>query len=271
MEVTHSLNRFYFDVIPLDAQLNEYHKEPSPVQLFIKFDYYIKHKYFNVSQDHRTRTLVHRSEERIEAVHQFDLCQLDPSLKNNNSYKNGLLYRLSELGIDENKHNEIVDEITDRGRKIDNLDYNKDRNIMSLWVYIASEHITFRCERCLKERESLIKKKLKRVRVVKDGGKECDDDDEGEDDEEEDYEETKRRRVVCESEICIICMEEFALLDDDIFCMPCSHMFHDKCIVRWLGEKLHCPLCRFQMPIEHRDMAKLNPKTVDERTYITIC
>ncbi|KAM5549010.1 hypothetical protein ABKV19_000431 [Rosa sericea] len=250
MEVTHSLNRFYFHVTPLDAQLNEYHKEPSPVQLFIKFDYYIKHKYFNVSQDHRTRTLIHGSEERTEAVHQSDLCQLDQSHMNNDSYKNCLFYILSELGIDENNHNAIVNEITDWGRIIDNLEYNKDRKILSLWVYIASEHITFRCERCLTERESLIKKKLKRVRVVKDNEMEYDDDNAGDD--EEDCEERNSRSVVRESEICSICMEEFAVLDD-VFCTPCWHMFHDKCIVRWLGEKLHCPLCRFQMPIEHRD------------------
>ncbi|KAL6218652.1 hypothetical protein ACLB2K_011862 [Fragaria x ananassa] len=169
---------------------------------------------------------------------------------NNDSYKKSLFYILSELGIDENKHNAIVNEITDWGRIIDSLEYNKDRKLLSLWVYIASEHITFRCERCLMERESLIKEKLKGVRVVKDDEKECDDDNE-----EEDYEKRKRRRVVRESEICSICMEDFAV-SDAVFCTPCWHVFHDKCIVRWLGEKLHCPLCRFKMPIEeHRDIS----------------
>nr|GLL18539.1 putative RING-H2 finger protein ATL50 [Ipomoea trifida] len=30
--------------------------------------------------------------------------------------------------------------------------------------------------------------------------------------------------------------------------MPCSHLFHERCIVRWLKRSNECPLCRFQLP-----------------------
>ena len=31
--------------------------------------------------------------------------------------------------------------------------------------------------------------------------------------------------------------------------LPCSHIYHETCIVRWLQISHLCPLCRYQMPI----------------------
>ncbi|XWS21633.1 hypothetical protein CRYUN_Cryun30bG0071300 [Craigia yunnanensis] len=46
---------------------------------------------------------------------------------------------------------------------------------------------------------------------------------------------------------CTICLDE--LLDgDEIVLMPCAHVYHYCCIVRWLETSWLCPLCRYQMP-----------------------
>ncbi|XP_028788734.1 E3 ubiquitin-protein ligase Praja-2-like [Neltuma alba] len=46
---------------------------------------------------------------------------------------------------------------------------------------------------------------------------------------------------------CPICFEDFSN-DNEATRMPCSHLFHTKCITGWLHTRNTCPLCRFQMP-----------------------
>ena len=46
---------------------------------------------------------------------------------------------------------------------------------------------------------------------------------------------------------CNICFCDFAL-GEMIKMLPCTHMFHSKCIERWLtGYKTNCPTCRFEL------------------------
>ncbi|XP_022137468.1 E3 ubiquitin-protein ligase CIP8-like [Momordica charantia] len=51
-----------------------------------------------------------------------------------------------------------------------------------------------------------------------------------------------------------ICGGDCAICLDEIECgavgMPCSHIYHRNCIVKWLQQNNLCPLCRFQMPLE---------------------
>ncbi|XP_004300907.1 PREDICTED: RING-H2 finger protein ATL22-like [Fragaria vesca subsp. vesca] len=47
--------------------------------------------------------------------------------------------------------------------------------------------------------------------------------------------------------LCTICSD--GLADQLIARMPCSHCFHEHCIVRWLKISHLCPLCRYPMPI----------------------
>lgn len=45
---------------------------------------------------------------------------------------------------------------------------------------------------------------------------------------------------------CVICFEEFNNGDDDeARILPCSHVFHYKCILQWFVQKRTCPVCRF--------------------------
>ncbi|KAK3029318.1 hypothetical protein RJ639_038416 [Escallonia herrerae] len=49
------------------------------------------------------------------------------------------------------------------------------------------------------------------------------------------------------TEPCAVCLDEM-LLGRQVTRMPCSHVFHGECIVRWLKESHDCPLCRHKLP-----------------------
>ncbi|KAK9995997.1 hypothetical protein SO802_020683 [Lithocarpus litseifolius] len=46
---------------------------------------------------------------------------------------------------------------------------------------------------------------------------------------------------------CSICLEEFQT-GFEVTRMPCSHVYHGKCIAKWLQTSHFCPLCRYPMP-----------------------
>ncbi|MBA0736015.1 hypothetical protein Gogos_009611 [Gossypium gossypioides] len=52
-----------------------------------------------------------------------------------------------------------------------------------------------------------------------------------------------------DEEKCMICLEEVEV-GFEASQMPCSHVFHDDCIKKWLQQSHYCPICRFEMPID---------------------
>nr|DAD32202.1 TPA_asm: hypothetical protein HUJ06_011053 [Nelumbo nucifera] len=48
------------------------------------------------------------------------------------------------------------------------------------------------------------------------------------------------------TEECRICLDEFEV-GSLLKRMPCSHLFHERCITGWLEKSHYCPLCRFNM------------------------
>lgn len=46
---------------------------------------------------------------------------------------------------------------------------------------------------------------------------------------------------------CSICRDTFNV-DDELRRLPCSHEFHDACIITWLGGNNTCPMCRCKLP-----------------------
>ena len=48
---------------------------------------------------------------------------------------------------------------------------------------------------------------------------------------------------------CSICLNEIKK-EEDTCLIPCGHMFHDKCINKWLDTNNTCPVCRFELPTD---------------------
>ncbi|PQM42084.1 E3 ubiquitin-protein ligase RNF12-like [Prunus yedoensis var. nudiflora] len=63
-------------------------------------------------------------------------------------------------------------------------------------------------------------------------------------------EKLERARVVELSTMCSICMEDIAV-GSEATRMPCSHFYHEGCIVEWLQKSRFCPLCRYSPPADH--------------------
>lgn len=47
---------------------------------------------------------------------------------------------------------------------------------------------------------------------------------------------------------CAICFEDYALNEEDVRKLPCTHLYHEKCIFPWLKNNASCPICRARMP-----------------------
>ncbi|KAJ8753293.1 hypothetical protein K2173_019692 [Erythroxylum novogranatense] len=48
---------------------------------------------------------------------------------------------------------------------------------------------------------------------------------------------------------CSVCLEDVEAGTQAIR-MPCSHVYHEDCIVKWLRTSHFCPLCRYQLPVK---------------------
>ena len=48
-------------------------------------------------------------------------------------------------------------------------------------------------------------------------------------------------------EVCAVCLDEFCV-GSEARKMPCSHTYHQNCIVKWLGKSNMCPICRYRVP-----------------------
>lgn len=52
--------------------------------------------------------------------------------------------------------------------------------------------------------------------------------------------------MACSQPSCPICSEDF-VLGSEVLRMPCSHIFHDACVLPWLEMKQNCPICRAEI------------------------
>lgn len=47
---------------------------------------------------------------------------------------------------------------------------------------------------------------------------------------------------------CAVCLDPFTPGLDLTRSLPCGHTFHSACLLRWLSQKLACPVCRTHVP-----------------------
>lgn len=48
---------------------------------------------------------------------------------------------------------------------------------------------------------------------------------------------------------CTICMSEINPHTGEHMIAPCNHTFHEECLLRWMDQKMECPVCRGRLPI----------------------
>ena len=97
----------------------------------------------------------------------------------------------------------------------------------------------------------------------------------------EDYMDNMTINFVAASEQSIERLEKVLIKDDQIVCsicfenvhvgleatkLPCTHTYHEKCIVQWLQTSKFCPMCRFEIVLKksflyllHKFQLVLNP------------
>ena len=51
---------------------------------------------------------------------------------------------------------------------------------------------------------------------------------------------------------CSICLTSIDK-DQDTILIPCGHLFHNQCIVKWLEMHNTCPVCRYELPTDDED------------------
>ena len=54
-----------------------------------------------------------------------------------------------------------------------------------------------------------------------------------------------------EGDACVICLEP--LLRKEVYALPCAHLFHEECVVRWLEREMRCPICNYSLEFTSDD------------------
>ena len=66
---------------------------------------------------------------------------------------------------------------------------------------------------------------------------------------------------------CLICLEDF-IENDQVLYLPCSHLFHSLCVLRWLLNNNKCPICQTDYKNEVIDEEEQNMSmTMNQNMY----
>ena len=69
--------------------------------------------------------------------------------------------------------------------------------------------------------------------------------------------------MICSQPSCPICSEDF-VVESEVTCLPCSHIYHEDCVVPWLDLKKTCPICRYELTNDLPSVTDLEKHTREE-------
>jgi hypothetical protein len=55
--------------------------------------------------------------------------------------------------------------------------------------------------------------------------------------------------MMCEQPSCPICSEDYTVTES-VLRLPCTHVYHQNCVMPWLESKKTCPICRYELKNE---------------------
>ena len=66
--------------------------------------------------------------------------------------------------------------------------------------------------------------------------------------------------------VCAIC-KDVLTPGTEVNQLPCSHLYHNNCILPWLSARNSCPLCRYELPTDDKDYEE-GKQNIDSRNVI---
>ena len=57
-------------------------------------------------------------------------------------------------------------------------------------------------------------------------------------------------------ESCSVCRDGYAI-SQEVIELPCNHKFHKTCLLPWLANHTTCPICRFNIRRDNKDLMKI--------------
>ena len=67
---------------------------------------------------------------------------------------------------------------------------------------------------------------------------------------------------LCSQPTCPVCSDDHTC-DEVLTELPCGHVFHSPCVIRWLEIKYSCPVCRYELTIPIPSIAELEAHSLD--------
>ena len=226
--IYHGTDAFHIvNVKPLSVLADDASQHlPSPVQVLIQFRYEV-HSCDGTAFMQTNETRITRDDVWNREIS----CQLYlTELKGFYLSFRLLSPELSKLGVDQEKHMEIVARTVECANFVEDQikQFNSKVAIVPIQVELLRLVTVLRCIPCSLENQQ---SKLYRMGMTRffvmpktaGGGGES-------------------------ATSCSICLEEF---NAGTFALrtPCSHEFHEKCIVTWMLQNLSCPLCRHEFSV----------------------
>ena len=65
---------------------------------------------------------------------------------------------------------------------------------------------------------------------------------------------------------CSVCLAEISK-NQDTTLIPCGHMYHDSCILKWLDMHNSCPVCRYELPTDNADYERQRNSSQSNTTF----